>query len=89
MRTEEQASTLRRLHGMLSHQEFDAPEQFGDTIRALINDASVPIGTVAKTLGCSELMIELWRNDRRLPSRDAWPNLTSSIVAFIEEELVD
>jgi hypothetical protein len=74
---------------MLSHQELEQPEQFGDTIRALLNDASVPIGTVAKTLQCSELMIELWRNNRRLPARDAWPNLTSSIVSLIEEELVD
>jgi hypothetical protein len=50
MYTQEEASTLRRLHGMLSHQPLEVPEQFGDVIRALLNKANLPISTVARAL---------------------------------------
>ncbi len=87
MYTPEEDSVLRRLHGMLSHQQIEAPKQFGDVIRALLQQAHVPLSKVAQILNCSELMIQLWERDQRLPSEDVWPDLIDSIVAFIDTEL--
>jgi ribosome-binding protein aMBF1 (putative translation factor) len=87
MYTEEQLSVLRRLHGMLTNQAIEVPEQFGDVIQALINKAGISVQTLANALECSELMIQLWVQDRKLPGKDVWPDLTDSVVELIDREL--
>ncbi len=88
MRTEEEAAVLRRLRGMLN-SPFEVPEQFGDAIRELLNKANLPVSTIAHALNCSELMIQLWERNRRLPGEDILPDLTSSVITFIDLELQD
>lgn len=87
MRSTEECSTLMRLHGMLSNQPLSKSKQFGDVIRALINVAHLPLQTVAKALRQSELTVEAWKRDLRLPEETEWPSLTQCVLTLIESEL--
>jgi hypothetical protein len=87
MRTEEETSVLVRLHGMLSNQPIWMPHQFGDVIRALLNKAHLPVSKVATALEHSELIIQAWERDLRLPEKEQWPSLTASVIILIEAEL--
>jgi DNA-binding transcriptional regulator YiaG len=85
MSTAIEATVLKRSQALC--RLIEVPEQFGDIIRSLINEASLPVPVIAKALGCSEMMIRFWEQGKKLPGPDMWPDLTDSVIELIDREL--
>jgi hypothetical protein len=84
--TSEQASVLRRLHGMLDMQRPWKERQFQNMIVSLL-EQGVTEEKIAKALGVPPFFVKGWALGLRIPPKEEWEPIIVSILSLIDKEL--
>ncbi len=80
-------SMLRRLHGMLSNQDLETPEEFTDLMMAAFENGLLNYKEIADALGYSRSSVHRWVRGKTTPHPLVWPTITRWIVNAIDERL--
>lgn len=84
--TQEQASVLIRLHGMLDAQRPWEEKQFKDLVLALLNHG-VTEEKIAQALNVPPFFVSGWSHGLRIPPKETWEPIIVSVLALIDKEL--
>jgi hypothetical protein len=78
-------NVLMRLGGMLEHDGIGSAEEFSEVFRILVEDAGVPLPTIATAMGQSGDRIRSWRQGSGLPDPKKWHWFANAIRTMILE----
>lgn len=82
-------SSLRRLHGMLEHQEVNTRDLFTDMMRASFDHGRLEARALSDDLGYNFSSVHRWVDGKNAPHPSLWPNIVSWVMASLEAKIED
>lgn len=80
-------SSLRRLHGMLEHQEVNGRDLFTDMMKASFDHGRLDARALSDDLSYNFSSVHRWIDGKSAPHPSFWPNIVAWVMASLEAKI--
>lgn len=80
-------NALRRLHGMLEHDQVNSRAEFGDMMIAAFTHGRLELRELSDDLGFSFSTVFRWIEGRSAPHPSLWPRIIEWVMAALDRKI--